>query len=446
MSYDLGKILIKNKQFAKALNFFKKILNNDPNDLRANFHTGKIYYELNDLNKSILYFKKCNQIQPQTPNIMFNLALGLQGTGKIKDAEKIYLDLLTINPKDIKSYYALFSLNIDNINPKFYKNLKVLIKEEKISLFEKSLINFILSKIEKKNKNIRKEIDYLSISHKQCYEANIVFNNQSDFYYKDIISKFFNKIKFYNSYKKVTNFNNSKHIFIIGLPRSGSTLVETIISHNSNKVKSLGEFHGINTSILSQISNKIYSKNFNNKNYHLEIDKKIFQESLIEKYKNTGKNLFLDKSLENFFNIEIILEFFPNSKFIHTHRNFKDAVIAIYQTMLPELSWSHKIEDIILYMNLYKKTINYFKKKYPDKIIDVELNKLTNQKELETKKILNFCEIKFKEDFLDFNKNNKLFNKTNSFLQVRNAIKKYDDKKYKSYHYLLNNYLNYKFE
>ena len=101
----------------------------------------KKYYRANHAHK------KCNQIQPQTPNIMFNLALGLQGTGKIKDAEKIYLDLLTINPKDIKSYYALFSLNIDNINPKFYKNLKVLIKEEKISLFEKSLINFILSQV-----------------------------------------------------------------------------------------------------------------------------------------------------------------------------------------------------------------------------------------------------------------------------------------------------------
>ena len=105
--------------------------------------------------------------------------------------------------------------------------------------------------------------------------------------------------------------------------------------------------------------------------------------------------------------------------------------------MLPELSWSHKIEDIILYMNLYKKTINYFKKKYPDKIIDVELNKLTNQKELETKKILNFCEINFKEDFLDFNKNNKLFNKTNSFLQVRKKIRKYETEKYQPYYYLI---------
>ena len=218
MSYDLGKILVKQRQFTKALYFFKKILNDRPNDLRANFHIGKIYYELNNLNKSTLFFKKCNQIQPKTPNVLFNLALSLQGTGKIEDAKKIYLNLISINPLDIKSYYGLFSLNINNINAEFYKNLKILNNKKKISIFEKNLINFIFSKIEKENKNINNEINYLSLSHNQCFQANLVFNNQSNFYYKNIISNSFNKIKFYNNFKAIDKFNNSKHIFIVGLP------------------------------------------------------------------------------------------------------------------------------------------------------------------------------------------------------------------------------------
>ena len=110
--------------------------------------------------------------------------------------------------------------------------------------------------------------------------------------------------------------------------------------------------------------------------------------------------------------------------------------------MLPELSWSHKIQNIIDYINLYKKTINYFKKRYPSKIIDVELSKLSNQKKGETKKILEFCDIKFDENSLNFDKNNKLFNKTNSFLQVRNKIKQYEDNKYQPYYYLLNKKIN----
>ena len=62
---------------------------------------------------------------------------------------------------------------------------------------------------------------------------------------------------------------------------------------------------------------------------------------------------------------------------------------------------------------------------------------LTNQKESETRKILEFCKIKYNENYLDFEKNDKLYNKTNSFLQVRKKIKNYEINKYKSYYYLL---------
>ena len=437
MSYELGKLFIKKKQYNKAFSTFENILKKRPNDLRANFQIGKINYDLNNLEKSIFFFKKCNQIQANTPSVLFNLALALQGIGKINEAKKQYLKLISINPTDIKSYYGLFILDSANINSTYYKKLQSLANNNKISLFEKSLVNFIFSKLEKKKGNLDSEINFLNISHQYCFNSNSIFNNQSNFYYKYLIPDLFSKIKFEEDFKELENFNKNEHIFIVGLPRSGSTLVETIISHNSKKIISVGEFHGINTSILDQISKIIYSENFKYENYQLAINRKIFQDSLIEKYHNFEKNIYLDKSLENFFNIDIILEFFPNAKFIHTYRNYNDSVLGIYQSMLPELSWSHNIRHIINYIKNYKKTINYFKNKYPDKILNIDLSNLTNDQESEGKKILEYCNIPVNDNFLDFHKNKKLFNKTNSFLQVRNKIKKYENEKYKPYYYLL---------
>ncbi len=437
MSHEIGKILIQQKQYKKASDIFKKLIDNKPNDLRANFLMGKIQYDLNNVKKSIFFFKKCNEIQPNTPNILFNLALALQSTGKIKEAKKKFLKLISINPKDIKSYYGLFVLDNKNINSLYYQKLKSLTNDKKISLFEKSLINFIFSKLEKGKGNFVNEINYLKLSHEQCFESNLTYNNQSDFYYKNIISNTFNQIKFEGEFSEIREFNKSDHLFIIGLPRSGSTLVETIISHNSKNIYSVGEFHGFNTSILNQIGSIIYSKNFKYENYQLTINKKKFQDSLIEKYNNFDKEIYLDKSLENFFNIDVILEFFPNAKFIHTYRNLNDAIIGIFQAMLPELSWCHKLQSIINYIKIYKKTINYFKEKYPTKIIDVDLSKLTYDQENEAQRILNFCKIPINDDFLNFEKNKKLFTKTNSFLQVRKKIKKYEGDKYRPYYYLL---------
>ena len=442
MSHEIGKKLIKQKQYKKALYIFSKLLEKNSIDLKANFQMGKIYYELNSLSKSLLFFEKCNKIQPNTPNIIFNLALIFQSIGKIEEARKQYLNLIAINSNDIKSYYGLSILDIRYIEPKLYNNLEKIIKNNKISLFEKSLINFIFSKYEKKKNEIDKEIGYLKVAHQNCYEANITYNEQSDFYYKKIISRNFNQITFQEKFEVIPEFNNSNHIFIIGLPRSGSSLVETIIAHNEPGITSVGEFHGINTSILDQIGRTIYSKNFDHENFRISINQKKFQESLLEKYDNFENKFYLDKSLENFFNIEIILKFFPNAKFIHTYRNINDAIIGIYQTMLPELSWSHKIQDIFDYIDIYNKTISYFKKKYPNKIIDVELSELSNHKEKKTKKILEFCNINFDSNYLDFDKNNKLFNKTNSFLQVKKKITKYQNTKYQPYFYLLNKDIN----
>ena len=432
MTLETVKKFINQKKYKKAFYIISKILENNPNDFKANFHMGKYYYDLNNLDKSVFFFQKSNNLQQNNPNIIFNLALALQGMGRTEQAKKEYLKLISINSKNIRAYYGLFILDIKNITDEFSQNLQSIINENTTSLYEKSLINFIFSKLAKKNNELKKEIHYLKIAHRNCYESNLAYNKQSDHYYKNIISNYYNKFLFKNEFKEIPAFNRQKHIFIIGLPRSGSSLVETIISHNAPNITSVGEFHGFNRSILEQVGENLYSENFK-----MIIDKKKFQNSLIERYNNFNNKIYLDKSLENFFNIEIILEFFPNAKFIHTYRNYNDAVIGIYQAMLPELSWSHGIEKIIQYVEKYNKIINYFQKKYPEKILNIELSKLSNQKKQETKKILEFCDIKFDDQSLNFDKNDKLFSKTFSFLQVRKKIQKYEDNKYEPYYYLI---------
>ena len=159
----------------------------------------------------------------------------------------------------------------------------------------------------------------------------------------------------------------------------------------------MGECHIINSSILEQIGPKIYAKDFNQKNFNFNIDLMILSETTLAKYEKFNNNnkinnqIIIDKSLENFFNIDAILNIFPNAKFLHTFRNPLDSVISIYQSMLPELSWAHSIENIIAYVNDYINVINYYKRKYPDKIMDINLEQFTKNSENISKEIYKFC-------------------------------------------------------
>ena len=268
---------------------------------------------------------------------------------------------------------------------------------------------------------------------------------QSEFYYKKIINIFYNKIKYINYERGDEFLNNFSPIFIVGLPRSGSTLVESILTSANEKIQSCGESHVINMSVISEIANKIYDKQFELKSFNFEVNYSNLEKNILERYKklnllNHPKKTFIDKSLENFFNIELILKYFPKAKFIHTSRNLSDSIIAIYQSLLFELSWTHNIKDIIVYIDNYIKIINFFKIKYKSSILDVSLEKLTFEKEKVSKEIFDFCNIRWNKEILNFYNRKDLFIKTLSGSQVRQKIFKYENKKYEPYYHLINKF------
>ena len=80
--------------------------------------------------------------------------------------------------------------------------------------------------------------------------------------------------------------------------------------------------------------------------------------------------------------------------------------------------------------------MTYFKKKYPDKILDIELEKLTSDPKFYSKKIYDFCSFNWNEDILNYFNDKNLPIKTASFMQVRNNINTSRKKKYNSYYYL----------
>ena len=442
MDIEIGQKLVKQKEFAKALDFFLILSNEKKNSSTINFYLGLIYSELNDYIKSVEYYEKSLKEDPNSFYTLYNLAIIKQNIGEIDQAKSIYLKLIELDKLKIRPYLGLYMLNSKYINDIHYKNILEIEKKSDTTTYEKSLIAFILSKKEKRKKNFKEEIKYLNDFHNLCFDSNYQYNLQSEFYYKKIINNYYNKIKFINIDRKISLLNDFSPIFIIGLPRSGSTLVESILTSADEKIKSCGESHAINMSVVTEVANKIYDNKFKLKNFNFEVDYSNLEKNILEKYNKLNvlkhqKKIFIDKSLENFFNIELILKYFPKAKFIHTFRNLSDSIIAIYQSLLFELSWTHKIEDIIIYIDNYIKITNYFKKKYKSNILDVSLEKLTYEKEKVSKEIFTFTNLKWNQEILNFYKRKDLFIKTLSGNQVRQEIFKYKDKKYEKYYYLI---------
>ena len=128
------------------------------------------------------------------------------------------------------------------------------------------------------------------------------------------------KIVFLDS--EVKNLENANHVFITGLPRSGSTLIESIISSGKRKILNGGETAIINRVFLDNNKKFFSQKKILDSSQRLKIDKKTFIKKVIDQYQlinllsDNNDCTFTDKSLENFFFIELIIKLFPESKII----------------------------------------------------------------------------------------------------------------------------------
>ena len=442
MDIETGKKFVSQKSYIEAETVFLNLLNNNDNPMLVNYFLGIIYFELQNYEKSKFHYQKCLKLNTNSKEVLINLAYLEQSFGKFENANSIYKKLLILYPDYIETYYRMYLLNSNFLKEKYESLFNQIINKKNTSLHDRSLANYLLSKINKKRGEYKLEIDYLKKSHKDIFNKKKKYNLQSNFYFHKIISRKFNKIIFSNI-KKNSKFFKYFPIFIVGLPRSGSTLVETILS-DDDKIKSLGESSVINMGILNQISKNIFANNFDKNNFDLSIDYIELESFISKKFGNLFKfneNLrFVDKTLENFYNIDTIINLFPNAKFLHCYRNPSDAVIAIFQSLLPTLSWTHNLDDITNYINNYFKTISYFKKKYPDKIMDIRLEELTEDKERIAKNIFKFCNLDWDKKSINFKSKKNLQIKTTSNVQIRDRVKNYDYDKYKQYKFILDEY------
>ena len=105
--------------------------------------------------------------------------------------------------------------------------------------------------------------------------------------------------------------------------------------------------------------------------------------------------------------------------------------------MLPELSWTLSLKNISNYVSNYQDTIFYFKKKFPNKIYDVDLDQFTSNVVDGSKDLFKFCELKWDDEILNFYKRQDLFSKTISSSQIRQEISKKHKSSYNKYYFLL---------
>ena len=415
-------------------NFYKKaiilmqkssLINSDS---EINFKTSKAFFELRDFRNSLKFLFKAEKLNNKNSEIKKDIGFIYSVLGNEKQSIKFYELAIKLKPNYGFVHFQLSRINnsipTKDINKLIYLQNKLDKNSKDFVFLGCAISNYLEGKkefsksflyLKKSNNLIRK--NFMETEKWKFTDEEIIFNNITNLYD--------NSIKNDDSSMKTP-------VFIVGLPRSGTTLIEQILSNHSS-VYAGGEVPFLQNEIFKNFGHigKINFKNINNKILKVSSLKEM-QNNYLKNF-ITSKKVFTDKTPINFLYMGFIKLIFPKSKIILCSRSKMDNLLSMYQTVFSDknFKFSYDFSELKKYYDLYLKLlkfwddqkIDYLEIKYEDLVLNTHKNILN---------LLNYINLHEEKNCFSFYKNKRPV-LTSSFNQVRKPIYKSSINKWKVY-------------
>ena len=405
-------------EFSLAEKYYTQILEINPNFTSALVNYGSLNYKLNKFDKATALFEKALKIEGDDSLIHYNMGLNYQSLGYLDKARFHFNELLRIDPKSTLADRLISRITNYNINDDHLKKMSEKLNSQDLTENSKIDLYFSLSKAFEDCGNFEKSYSHLELGNK-------LKNKISEFDTDKNTKLIQNLIKFFENYKfdrKLNNNDISKNknvIFILGMPRSGTSLVEQIISSHPN-VYGAGELDYLNNLIRKNIFSE-HNSILTNVDDSTLSKISVQYNDLIKKF-DSSEEVITDKALHNFLWIGFIKILFPEAKIVHCQRNRKDNCLSIYKNLFDEnLNWAYDQSKILSFYKDYFKIMKFWKVKIPGFIFDLNYEDLISDAKINIENLLNFCNLDWHDDCLQFYKTERQV-KTVSFAQVRKPI------------------------
>ena len=393
-----SRIFINQKNYVEAENTLLKLKNLFNNQPILFLNLSNLYFNNKEINKGIKVSKEGIKKFPNFIPLKFNLAVMYRNSGHLDSSINMHLEILDKDKFNFNSYYELstlydFSSHNDQLN-----NL-LNIEIENFTPIQKIYIGFSKANIYHSKGEFENSAYFLKIANDEKLKLQ-----PSDLKRKLNTGEIYRNFKFENQEDLNKNLDNNCYLFIVGMPRCGSTLLESILSLNS-EVTDLGEVFFLEESLketedLTKI-NDTYSKKI------LNI--------------NSFNNIFTDKNLFNFLYCPIIYRFFPNSRIIHCTRNPLDNVLSIYRTNFINQSFSSSLNDIAKLYKYHMELMDEYKTQFNSIIYSYDHDQVVQNPEDSIRKLIDWLNWEWDEKYLSPQKNKRnVF--TASSAQVRKEI------------------------
>jgi len=420
LGIEFSEALLKAKQQNKALQQCERLEQLAPDDLKLASIKSEAQVMTGHYEDALNSYLKLIPVHPRKDLCLLRYGAVLTIVGRTEEAIESYKEAIKLNPELGEAYWSLANLKTFIFSDEDISTIKALLATDSLSNESRTYLNFTMGKALEDNEQFDDSFNFYKTANDACIDANSPinikqFNSIKSFFTTDFFSQ-----------RQTKGHQSNAPIFVVGLRRSGSTLVEQILASHSlvdgtmelTEISSIAQTMGGIDQQGRQIS---YTDKLGQLN-QVELEQ-LGQQYLdyVEPLRQGG-SYFIDKLPSNFQYIGLIKTLFPNAKIIDVRRDPMACGWSLYKHFFAEGSkYSYDLAAIGQHYNNYVDLMSHWHSVLPGQILTINYHDLVNELEQTVKSIVDYCAIDFEQSCLDFYKNKRAV-ATISSEQVRQPI------------------------
>ena len=418
----LGAALQVQGKFIEAVQAFDRAIDLKPDFAEAFSNRGNALKELGQMQHAVASYDNAIQLNPDFADAWFNRGNALKDLGKLGQAIESYNKTLKLAPDFAPAHRNLSALKTFIADDKQIAAMESLISNPRSRDSDRMELSFALAKACEDLADYDKSFEYLK-------DGNRLRKNELSYDIDDdrqmfarIKATFTSELPIFDPDPEETA--SIRAFFIVGMMRSGTSLVEQILASHS-RVHGAGELETMNQ-LVSPIISGLSDGKIKQESARLSAaDVGVIRDSYLETLSglDVAEKIITDKMPLNFRWIGFILAAFPDAKIIHVDRDPMATCWSNYKHFFPAAGngYAYDLNDLAEFYGLYKDLLSFWHERFPNRIYDIRYEDLTENQEEETRKLLTFGELDWEDQCIEFHKTRRAV-RTSSAGQVRMAM------------------------
>ncbi len=410
---------LMNRDLPEAEVVIESLWSHRPTDLSALTHIGLVAGALgrHDLARAAL--ERALQLRPDDPQLQFNLATALRNFGELAGAEALYDSVIRCRPDHWEAYMNRSNLRRQTLDRNHVPELQAAIGRVGSDWRGAMMLHYALGK-EREDLGDYDQAFAAYDSGAKLRRRNMQYAVAADLEALNRIGQVFNEEWLR---RQPPGCQSAEPIFIIGLPRAGSTLLERMLGAHRD-VFAAGELHNFGFCVARLVQRLEQTPGTDSIEASTHLDPLQLGEAYLASTRpRIGKHpRFIDKLPSNFLYAGLIATALPNAAIVHIHRNPPDAGFAMYKTLFNQAyPFSYDLREIGRYIRGYQRLMEHWRQLFPGRIIDVAYEELVEDPERLLGEVLQRCRLSFDPNSLEFFRSAEAVT-TASAAQVRQPI------------------------